>query len=103
MGHAAASRTSCQLDAGVAAQPDPTPPAEQKPLIDDVTATPAQLAQHLREALEWTRQNRDLNPANAILVYAWNENDEGGWLIPTLAEGTTRLDALAKVLKAEPH
>lgn len=85
----------------VEATSDPTLPAEQKPLIDDVTATPAQLAQHLQDALEWTRRNRDLNPANAILIYAWNENDEGGWLIPTLAEGTARLDAIAKVLKAE--
>jgi hypothetical protein len=86
---------------GVEARGDPTPPAEQKPLIDSVTATPAQLAKHLQDAIEWTQRNRDLNPANAIIIYAWNENDEGGWLIPTLFEGTARLDAVAKVLKAE--
>jgi hypothetical protein len=83
---------------GVEAQPDPTPAAEQKPLIDNVTATPSQLAGHLRDAMEWTQKNRDLNPANAIIIYAWNENDEGGWLIPTLSEGTARLDAIARVL-----
>jgi hypothetical protein len=86
---------------GVEARPDPTPPAEQKPLIDDVTATPAQLARHLQDAVEWTRNNRALNQANVIIIYAWNENDEGGWLIPTVSEGTARLDAIAKVLKAE--
>jgi len=86
---------------GVEAQPNPTPPAEQKPLIDDVTATPAQLAQHLQDALEWTRNNRALNPANALIIYAWNENDEGGWLIPTLSAGTARLDAIARILNAE--
>jgi len=78
---------------------DPTPAAEQKPLVDDVTAKPAELAKHLQEALEWTRNHRALNPAHAILMYAWNENDEGGWLIPTLGEGTARLEALANVLK----
>ncbi len=84
-----------------AAQADPTPAAAQKPLIDNVTATPAELAKHLQDAIEWTQTNRDLNPANAIIIYAWNENDEGGWLIPTLSEGTARLDAIAKVLKGE--
>jgi hypothetical protein len=84
--------------AGVEARPDPTPPAEQKPLLDDVTATPSQLARHLQDALEWTQNNRALNPANAIIIYAWNENDEGGWLIPTLSEGPARLDAIAAVL-----
>jgi hypothetical protein len=88
---------------GVEAKPDPTPAAEQRPLIDEVTATPSQLARHLQDALEWTRRNRDLNPSNAVIIYAWNENDEGGWLIPTLSEGTARLDAIAKVLKAEQH
>ena len=84
---------------GVEVRPDPTPPAEQKSLIDNVTATPAQLAQHLQDALEWTQNNRALNPANVVIIYAWNENDEGGWLIPTLSEGTARLDAIARVLQ----
>ena len=43
-----------------------------------------------------------LNPANAVIIYAWNENDEGGWLIPTLkTDGTAdtgRVDAAGKVL-----
>jgi len=30
---------------------------------------------------------QEVNPANAILIYAWNELDEGGWLVPTLSEG----------------
>jgi hypothetical protein len=86
----------------VTATPDATPPLQQKPLLDAVTATPDELAQHLREAIEWTMANRDLNPANAILIYAWNEHDEGGWLQPTLgADGRPderRINALARVL-----
>ncbi|MEI6210145.1 MAG: glycoside hydrolase family 99-like domain-containing protein [bacterium] len=87
------------------AVPDPTPPALQKPLIDAVTATPGQLTTHLKDAIEWTVQNRDLTPANAVIIYAWNENDEGGWLIPTLnADGTPnteRLDAIRPLLKKD--
>jgi hypothetical protein len=88
---------------GVPATPDPTPPEQQKPLIDAVTATPDELATHLREALEWTKLNRDINPSRAIIIYAWNEHDEGGWLSPTWTpEGkpnTARLDAIRSVLK----
>lgn len=87
----------------IKATPDPKPPAEQKPLIDTTTATPEELAAHLREAIEWTKANRDINAANAIIIYAWNEHDEGGWLQPTLGvDGTpdeSRIRALEKVLR----
>lgn len=86
----------------VTATPDPTPFAQQKPLVDSVTATPAELAAHVREALEWTRTNRDINPANAIIIYAWNEHDEGGWLQPTLGPDgrpdESRVKALGELL-----
>ena len=76
---------------------------QQKPLVDDVTATPAQLTKHLQEVLDWTAHNPDLTPANAVIIYAWNEHDEGGWLAPTwTAErrpNTNRIEALAPVLK----
>ena len=87
----------------VTATPDPTPPAQQRPLLDSVTATPDELAAHIREAIAWTKANRDLNPANAIIIYGWNEHDEGGWLQPTLGlEGQpdeARVKALGKVLR----
>lgn len=87
----------------VKATPDPTPPAKQKPFIDATTATTDELAAHLSEAIAWTKANRDLNPANAIIIYAWNEHDEGGWLSPTLgADGRPneeRIQALARVLR----
>lgn len=87
----------------VKATPDPTPPAQQKPLIDATTATSDEIAAHLREAIAWTQANRDLNPANTIILYAWNEHDEGGWLQPTLgADGNSdasRIQAIGKVLR----
>jgi len=87
----------------VEAAPDLTPPAQQKPLRDDATATPEQIAQHLREAVVWTKTHRDLNPTQCIIIYGWNENDEGGWIIPTLgANGQpddSRIQALGSVLR----
>jgi len=87
----------------VTATPDPTPPAQQKPLIDATTATPDELAAHIHAAINWTQANRDLNPANAIIIYSWNEHDEGGWLQPTLgADGKpdeARIKALGKILR----
>ncbi len=88
----------------IKATPDPTPPAQQKPLIDATTATPEELSIHIQAALNWTKANRDLNPANTILVYAWNEHDEGGWLQPTLGPDAkpneARIQALGKVLRS---
>ena len=87
----------------VTATPDKTPPAQQKPLIDSVTATPEELAAHIREALAWTKANRDLNPANAVIIYGWNEHDEGGWLLPTLGPdgkpNEERINAVGKILR----
>jgi len=85
------------------ASPDSTPFSEQKPLIDPVTATPAQLGAHLQDALQWTKSHRDINPSNAMIIYAWNEHDEGGWLQPTLrADGLPdeeRIQAVRKILR----
>jgi hypothetical protein len=61
--------------------------------------TPSELASHLRDAIEWNRRNSKAAKANTVLIYAWNETDEGGWLHPTIAEGTARLDAIKDVLR----
>lgn len=62
-------------------------------------AKPDQLAAHLAHALAWTQQHPEAAPARTVIIYAWNENDEGGWLVPTRGEGTTRIEALATVLR----
>ena len=61
--------------------------------------TPMELAAHLERSLLWIQDNPDTCPAKVALIYAWNENDEGGWLAPTLDEGTARLDAIGRVLR----
>jgi hypothetical protein len=60
--------------------------------------TPGELAAHLKRALDWVGAHADPASARLIIIYAWNENDEGGWLTPTLGEGTARLDAIRGVL-----
>lgn len=65
-------------------------------------ATPAELAAHVNEALTWVRANPATCPADTVLIYAWNEFDEGGWLCPTRGEGTARLDALRQILRPAP-
>ena len=61
--------------------------------------SPSELAGHMARALDWIRTNEASARAGLVITYAWNENDEGGWLVPTLSEGPARLDALRSVLR----
>jgi hypothetical protein len=46
--------------------------------------TPDQVAQFLRAALAWMERNPDQTTAERmVLIYAWNEFGEGGYLAPT--------------------
>lgn len=66
------------------------------------TATPREIAAHLERALVFVQENRRICAADAIIIYAWNEHDEGGWLAPTWTPGrapnTERLEAIGRVL-----
>ena len=66
------------------------------------TATPQEIASHLERALAFVSTHSDCCPANAVIVYAWNEHDEGGWLAPTWTPSgqanTTRLSAVRDAL-----
>jgi hypothetical protein len=63
-----------------------------------VPPQPGELAALLRDAVTWNEQHPQANPAAAVLIYAWNEFDEGGWLAPTLSEGDARLRAIGRML-----
>ncbi|ABA03807.1 hypothetical protein Nwi_0540 [Nitrobacter winogradskyi Nb-255] len=69
--------------------------------IENFFAAPTkkELADHLARALDWVGARPQGEQAPVVLIYAWNENDEGGWLMPTLPCQTDRLDALRQVLK----
>jgi hypothetical protein len=60
--------------------------------------TSQELAHHLRAGLEWVDRYPQTAEAKTLLIYAWNEFDEGGWICPTLKKGTDRLEAIKKVL-----
>ncbi|RKY23857.1 MAG: hypothetical protein DRP62_05050 [Planctomycetota bacterium] len=62
---------------------------------------PTELAEHLKNGIEWISKYREAAMANALLIYAWNENDEGGWLVPTIDEGAARLNAIRGVLRKD--
>lgn len=66
-------------------------------------ATPRQIAEHLAHGLEFIEMNLDICAAHALIIYAWNEYDEGGWIAPTRGSDgrpdTSRLDALRKQLR----
>ena len=60
---------------------------------------PWQIASHLQEGLNWVDSNPTVAEANTVLIYAWNELDEGyNGLCPTLYTGTDNLDALKQIL-----
>lgn len=65
--------------------------------------TPTEIASHLGNAISFVKSHPIICAANAIVIYSWNEHDEGGWLSPTRgADGkpdTSRLDAIRKVLR----
>jgi len=67
------------------------------------SGTPEELAAHIGRGVSWYRKHPGKNGAELVLIYAWNEFDEGGWLVPALpppdGEGTARLDALRRVLR----
>ncbi|WP_454630028.1 hypothetical protein [Bradyrhizobium cenepequi] len=61
--------------------------------------TKEELVDHLTQSLEWIAAQAPEQQAPVALIYAWNENDEGGWLMPTWPCQTDRLDALHQVLR----
>jgi|GEM_PF-1431752 len=69
-------------------------------------ATLAQIAEQLREAIAFAAAHPEATLANTVLVYAWNENAEGGWIVPTRQElrenrYPLRLDAIRGVLRPD--
>ena len=61
--------------------------------------TAAEIAGNLQSAIQWIHTHPAITTPNSILLYAWNENIEGGWVMPTLFDGDARLEEIAKVIK----
>lgn len=61
-------------------------------------ATPDEIANHVGETLGWVSGRA--KTLDTVLMYAWNEYLEGGFIAPMAGEGDARLKALGKVLNA---
>jgi len=62
--------------------------------------TPENVATFVQNAINWTENHpkQSLND-RLVILYAWNEIGEGGYLTPTKSEGDKILKALNKVVK----
>jgi hypothetical protein len=71
-----------------------TPPQE----MDDyyVLPEPGELTAHLRAAVDFIAANPRSCPSRLLLIYSWDECDEGGGLIPTRADPAGRYLAAAR-------
>lgn len=60
-----------------------------------VTASsPSELAAQLQKAINWDTAHLTAAPAQAVLMYAWNEFSEGGYIAPTKSGSGINLDYL---------
>ena len=66
------------------------------------SGTPGEIAAHIGRGVSWFETHPGKKGEELVLIYAWNEIDEGGWLVPALPPphgvGTARIDALRKIL-----
>lgn len=64
-----------------------------------------ELEDHTAAAVRFAVERRDnATSAASVLISAWNENDEGHWVVPSLRHGTRKLEAVRRglVRGAEP-
>lgn len=64
--------------------------------------TPAQIAAHVKAGVDYVIANPVVCDSDAVLIYAWNEIDEGGWLVPHKGDSYgLRLQTMARVLRRQ--
>jgi hypothetical protein len=61
-------------------------------------AKPQEIGNHVADAVRWVNANGNAADARIVIIYAWNELDEGGWLVPTIAEGPARVEAVGRAM-----
>lgn len=75
------------------AQPDPNPSRYYE------LPTPSELASHMQAAVDFIQTNPVACPTKTLLIYSWNECDEGGGLIPTVGDRQgSYLSAIAPII-----
>ncbi len=64
--------------------------------------TPKLVEEFVRMGVTWLDKHPDKATAERLLLlYAWNENGEGGYLTPTAADGTEYLKAVKRAISAD--
>jgi len=64
--------------------------------------TPKLVKEFMRLGVQWLNKHPDkATPERLLLIYAWNENGEGGYLTPTATDGTEYLKAVKRAVTAE--
>lgn len=73
-------------------QEQPVPWEHQDPIANSdlqhfyAKATPDEFARHAQHAIDFVRANQANCPANTILIYSWDECDEGGCILPMIGD-----------------
>jgi|GEM_PF-2117586 len=57
-----------------------------------VSATPSQVTGQLKRAMQFIHDHPESCETQSLLIYAWNEHDEGGWISPTIIPGTNEIN-----------
>jgi hypothetical protein len=64
--------------------------------------TPELVEEFVGAGMKWLQDHPDkATPQRLLLLYAWNENGEGGYLTPTKADGTEYLEAVERAITAD--
>jgi hypothetical protein len=63
--------------------------------------SPKLVEDFVRQGVRWLDKHPDkTTPQRLLLIYAWNENGEGGYLTPTAKDGVEYLEAVARGIGA---
>jgi hypothetical protein len=62
---------------------------------------PDWFANELHQAIRWTARNSQTVPAQAVLMYCWDEHAEGGLLAPTLGYGRQYVEAIRRAIDGQ--
>ena len=80
---------------------DQLPPEKMSVWYPD--RTPKLVEEFVRIGVRWLDKHPDkATPQRLLLIYAWNENGEGGYLTPTAKDGTEYLKAVQRAISRAP-
>lgn len=65
--------------------------------------TPYTQYQHIRQAADWVAAHPESALSDLSIIYAWNENGEGGFIEPTIGDQGATLRAIAQALHGEDY